>query len=374
MDLKIYKFIRYAAIYGFRRALAKAVGRSNFSWPLVYWSSGISDIGLVGCGQYGLTTVGYFIAKNFGRRFRICFDVDDIAAERASVVLGASRFTVDFDDVIKDNGVNWIYICSSHSTHTPYAVKSLEAGKNVYIEKPVCVDWTQYSQIMSAVKMAGEGKVRCGYNRPHSRALKLLDKVLLDHSDGLSLSCFVSGHLIPADHWYRNSGEGTRIAGNAGHWIDLFVHLLSRRRALPKEFRLSLTTADESARDDNFALAITTDYGDLFSLVLTARSEPIEGINETINLQWGGVIAKIDDFRSLEVWTKTKRSKFKFWPKDAGHEEAITQLGRESVRPWSEVDVSTQLMLYCVDLVRSGGRHITLKCSSEEDLRYMRVV
>ena len=104
------------------------------------------------------------------------------------------------------------------------------------------------------------------------------------------------------------------------------------------------------------ALTLTTERGDLVNIVLTARSEPFEGINETINLQWDGVIAKIDDFRRQSIWRGPDLRRYHYWPKDVGHAGAIAQPFGGARRDWAEVEVSALLTLECARLVVAGER------------------
>jgi len=115
--------------------------------------------------------------------------------------------------------------------------------------------------------------------------------------------------------------------------------------------------ADPSEPDDNLAISITSDMGDLFSVMLSSRTEPFEGIHETINIQHHETIAKIDDFRRLTIWQGEQRLDRRFWPKEVGHAGAIAQpFGGAIQREWDEVVRSTQLMLHIADMVRDRSR------------------
>jgi hypothetical protein len=139
-----------------------------------------------------------------------------------------------------------------------------------------------------------------------------------------------------------------------GHWLDLAIHILSWRQ-LPERFLVQVTYADVATPDDNIIINLSTELGDIISLTLTARSEPFEGINETINFQYQDIIAKIDDFRQLTIWENEQLDKYRYFPKDVGHRLAVTQVFRnpDENRAWDEVVVSTLLMLFITDIVRS---------------------
>ena len=82
-------------------------------------------------------------------------------------------------------------------------------------------------------------------------------------NEPFSVSCFVSGHKIPADHWYKNNDEGTRICGNLGHWIDLAIHFFFWRDHLPSSLDIKITYSDSEDPSDNIAIGISTSMGDI---------------------------------------------------------------------------------------------------------------
>ena len=160
----------------------------------------------------------------------------------------------------------------------------------------------------------------------------------------------MSRYRIPNEHWYRNPKEGTRICGNLRHWRDLAVHILSWKD-LPEKWRISIAYSSKVDLDDNISISMTSARGDLLTFVLTSRSEPFEGINETINFQQGAIIAKIDDFCSMTVWDRDRVWRYRYWPKDVGHLQALVQPFTEPTRDWNEVELSTLLMLTIKDMV-----------------------
>lgn len=348
------KILRYIRLYGLRRTIFKVIARSKMSLPLTLWPSAKQDIALIGCGQFGVTTLGYFLTRRFGRRLKYVFDVDSDSAHRARHVLGASRIASCAHEIFADPEVSYVYIASHHSSHADYAVAALQHGKTAFTEKPVAVTRAQLERLSDAAFRA-EGRLFAGYNRPFSPAiLTLKEWVGAEPMGGVSLSCFVSGHVISKEHWYRRPIEGTRISGNAGHWIDLFCHILAWR-SMPEIFKIQLAQADPDEPDDNFILTIATEKKDIFVLTLTARSEPFEGINETINYQQDDVICKIDDFRKMTVWRGTRVNTWRYWPKDPGHRLAAMQpFIADHIRSWDEVEISTLLMLHVTEMVQNN--------------------
>ena len=231
-----------------------------------------------------------------------------------------------------------------------------------YVEKPLSVSYTQFTDLMGVYKKSNTA-LYVGYNRPFSRAINLIKEkvshvdINIKNSSSFSIEYFISGHKIPTNHWYRNPDEGTRICGNMGHWLDLSIHILAWRK-IPDKFYININYSNLDEPDDNLSVIITTDLHDLIVITLTSRTEPFEGINEVINLQFADIIAKIDDFRKITIWQNEKLYKKKFFPKDVGHERAIMQPFHKDKRNFIEIEISTLLMLSIKDMVIGRNKYL----------------
>lgn len=350
------KVLRYARIYGPMRAFYKVAGRLRIGMPLrlrLLWA-GTPDIGLIGCGQFAFSTIGYYVAGLATSRIGACFDVDASARDSLARALRVPHACTSADDLLATPGLRLVYIASNHASHAPYAIKAVLHGLDVYIEKPIAVDMTQLVDLLSAKRASGRA-MYAGYNRPFAAAFRDLRAAMPVHSElGFSIHCFIAGHRLGPDHWYRLPSEGTRVCGNLGHWLDLMVHVLAWR-GLPDQVRIVVSSADPKEPDDNFVVTITTDRGDLFSVMLSSRNEPFEGIYESIHVQHGETTCHIDDFRRMIVRQGPRLIRRHYWPKDVGHRMAILQpFTSRPARDWHEVELSTLLMLHIADMVRRG--------------------
>ncbi len=340
-------------LYGFKRTLFKAAGRLRLRVPLPTIRRPQPDIGIVGCGQFAFATLGYFLQTTYGRRIAACYDVDSEAARSFARAFQVAELTTSFDALLEIRSLRTLYIASNHASHAEYGARAMRRGLDVYVEKPIAVTHTQLVTLLDAVRNCS-GRVFAGYNRPFSAAiLTLRQQIVIDPKEAFSIQCFVAGHKIPADHWYRRPEEGTRVCGNLGHWLDLMVHVLAWR-GIPDMLEISITASDKNEADDNLSISISTDLGDLFSVMMTSRCEPFEGINETINIQHAETTCKIDDFRHITIWQGSRVSRKRFRPKDVGHRLAVLQpFQNQVVRDWQEVVLSTSLMLHVADMVKS---------------------
>ena len=349
------KLVRFAGIYGWQRALNKAVARTRVAAP--WWelhnalvAGRPADVSVIGCGQFAFSAICFFLRKANENRFLSAFDTDRQQAES----LGRCyrfRQIADTPEAVLDNpALKTLYIVSNHASHTAYAVAGLLRNVDVYVEKPVSVTRAQLVALLVALRQSS-GRLYAGYNRPYARAIRLLRERVTSAGDGaFSISYVINGHRILPDHWYRQPDEGTRICGNLSHWIDLTIHLFAWR-GLPGWVDVQIACANPAEPDDNLTVTFTTDRHDIVTMLLTSRSEPFEGISESINFQYNDLIARIDDFRRMTVWQGVSKQRWQFSPKDVGHERAVLQPFRTDNRDWREVELSTLLMLFIRDMV-----------------------
>ncbi len=352
------KISRYITLYGFERTFIKVASRSKktfFKYLIADYFKPKKNacVSLVGCGQFGFSTISFFLLKNRGNRFLDCYDIDPSRTKLTSSFFGYNQVD-SFEELLNNDKLQIVYIASNHFSHTKYAIECLKKNLSVYLEKPISVSKEQFIDLCNHIKIS-KGKIFAGYNRPYSKCISLITPFVKGVMEPITLSCFISGHQIKKDHWYRNKNEGTRICGNVGHWIDLMVHLLNLRGKIPNQFHVSILSANENEPDENTSITITTDFNDVTNLLITSRTEPFEGINESINFQCKNTIAKIDDFKAIKIWNNDSKISKKFFRKDVGHKKAIDQpfLKSTELREWKEIEVSTLIMLEITDMVLS---------------------
>ena len=360
--VKIFRFIK---IYGFLRTIIKAFGRirPNISFKFLFYLFNPLrkniKVGIIGCGQFPYSTSIYYLTLFSKSKLIWCYDIDYEAARSLAKFYGINNFSDKIE--ILDIDVDLVYIASNHATHTPYAIKFLNKKTNVYIEKPISTDFKQLNELDNLYTRLSNN-LYCGYNRPHSPAIKTMLKYIDRKKYPFTFSCFIVGHFLPDNHWYRDSKEGNRICGNLGHWIDLFVHFLFIRDVNISDINISISYSDTESPSENLVVTFTTPFNDIATITFSARGEPFEGVSETINFQQNELLCKIHDFRLIEIWNGEKYYKKSFWNKDVGHKNAILQPFQQEVsRDWLELNISTRLMLEVSKMVDLNENYKKLK-------------
>lgn len=362
------KVLSYIKIYGVSRTLYKVAGRLRRVPKVLRFRNKDNaqkmSVGFIGCGQFSFATMSYYL--RFSKKFYFKFAYDpDQRATNSFCEFNNIKCKLDSEDSVSMQQVDIVYIASNHHSHSTYAIDALNKGISAYIEKPIAVNWQQFSDVGSAI-VNSKSDTFVGYNRPFSQAIRELSTYMKRGDEAFTLNCFVVGHFIGPEHWYRDPQEGTRVCGNLGHWIDLSIHLLFKKNR-PEYIDVSVNFSDIRQSDDNITVVLTTNLGDLITLTLTSHSEPFEGINESISFHQSGIIADIQDFRRAVFWVGNKKFVRKYRPKDVGHKLAILQPLSKNKRDLEEVRISTALMLEVTDMVRKLEKEKRFLIS---DIRY----
>ena len=110
-----------------------------------------------------------------------------------------------------------------------HVLRALQAGKAVFVEKPLCISEEELLEIETALGDAGETAplLMVGFNRRFSAAAAEVRRFFADADAPLTVSIRFNAGPLPADHWLHHEDEGGgRIIGEACHAIDLATFLV----------------------------------------------------------------------------------------------------------------------------------------------------
>ena len=234
--------------------------------------------------------------------------------------------TSDLDAVLNDPEFQLVVIATRHHEHADQVVRSLAAGKHVFVEKPLATSWEGLEQVVSAVStMTVAPMMMVGFNRRFSPALQMLKERLQGRRSPLMIQYRLNAGYIPLDHWVHGTQGGGRNVGEACHMYDVFRFLVG---APARSVDASAIDPRELpyARNDNFAATLSYEDGSVASLMYTALG-PKTGLGkEHITVFCDGEAFIVDDFRKL---TKASDGSV-LWQSgepDKGHFEELSRFG-----------------------------------------------
>jgi predicted dehydrogenase/threonine dehydrogenase-like Zn-dependent dehydrogenase len=288
---------------------------------------GVLKYALVGAGAFGTSMLVPQMKKRRDRFFLKA--VVSRSASQGGNFARANQVEVlasDIDVVLKDPSIDLVVIATRHHLHADQAVRALEAGKHVFVEKPLALGWEELDRVASAYRsMTSPPLLMVGFNRRFSPALLKVHDAVATRRAPLVIEYRLNAGYIPLDHWVHGSEGGGRNVGEACHMYDVFRALVGKpARAV------SATAIDPGSlpyrRDDNFSATITYEDGSLAHLIYTALG-PKTGLGkERIEVFCDGETYVVDDFKSL-VKSSDGSVLWQSSDIDKGHYEELSRFG-----------------------------------------------
>jgi predicted dehydrogenase len=322
LTVRLRKVARYARLYGPSRTAVKV--RSQYHMKKTYRSlpqlgggSGAGHVGVIGCGKFAYAQIAYFLTRAKGPVLRGAMDTDLNRAASLAQRYDLAYYTDDADRLLADDAIDLVYIASNHASHADYAVRALEAGKAVHIEKPHVVSADQLERLCSAM-VRHRGRVRLGFNRPESRMGGAVADALAGQTGSAAMSWFVVGHEIPADHWYFGEEEGGRVLGNMCHWTDFVLQMVPPAGRFP-----ILITPTPAPDDADILVSYVFGDGSVAAITFSSKGHTFEGVRERFTANKGTAMVFLDDFGRLVIEDEQRRRRSRPLFRDHGHRDAI---------------------------------------------------
>lgn len=138
-------------------------------------------VSVIGVGGMGHGHVERLLTRDDVRIVSLC-DVDQANAERAGQTVNGARGNTptlieDFRKVLEDKAVEAVVVATPHHWHAPIAVRAMQAGKDVYIEKPASHVFREGRVLIEAARKYGR-IVQHGTQMRSSAVTKKADELL----------------------------------------------------------------------------------------------------------------------------------------------------------------------------------------------------
>jgi predicted dehydrogenase len=323
---------------------------------------GSRGVSCLGAGNYVRAVLLHHLRRCQPITVRGVMDIRPEVAAMQGRALQADFCTTAPEAVFEDDGTDLVLIASDHASHADYAIAALRAGKAVHLEKPPAVTPGQLTRLLHCLHSTTNARLHLGYNRPFAPATIELQSRLAVLTGPTSITCRVRGYRLSRAHWYRWPNQGTRIAGNVVHWIDLGYRLTGRRRPTAVEVELR---DGPSPDGDALQLTISFEDGSAATIHFDSGGDPVDGLQEVIEVRKEELNARIDDFRALSIDDHGGHVR-RTYPRDKGHAANMAALaaltpdeGRQA-RTMRDLEVTGAIQFAAERALVAGGGRIEL--------------
>ncbi len=354
-----------------RVEMQPASGRSALASPDTL------KIGVIGAGNFARSMLlphlkGHPQITLAGVATRTPLESRDVADR-----FGFGYAATDPDQVLQDAAIQAVIIATRHDSHASLAVRALQAGKAVHVEKPLAMTEVELEAVVEVYRQlaAGAGAspfLMVGFNRRFAPLVRQAADFFALRSEPLAMSFRINAGYLPLDHWTQDlEVGGGRIVGEVCHFLDLFQFLAGAQltsvyaRALPNQGRY---------RDDNLAITAALADGSVGNVLYVANGDKAQG-KEYLEIFCEGSAAVLDDYQSLALYRGRKQVS-RQGARDKGHHgemlawvEALRS-GQSEPVPFTHAVTATRAT-FAVQQSLSSGQPVslpvldTLKGSSE---------
>jgi len=277
-------------------------------------------------GKIGLALVG---AGSFARQMHIpniknsaIFDLRAVVSGGTSAAQVAGKenvplATTDLREALGSPGVDAVLITTRHQLHAEQAISAAQAGKHIFVEKPMVLSVAEATATLGSVNTSGV-LLTVGFNRRAASTARALKQALDGIQTQKTIIFRVNAGAIPASHWLNDHSEGGgRLLGEGVHFIDFVCGMMNSQPVY--------VSAQGSADGQNFVITVGFADESLGSVIYAAEGDSLFP-KERVEVFAGKGVAVLDDFKTLE-FTGMVGERIK-GAQDKGHAALLENFGK----------------------------------------------
>jgi predicted dehydrogenase/threonine dehydrogenase-like Zn-dependent dehydrogenase len=274
--------------------------------------------------------VGFIGAGSFARRHLIPLaDRHGLVLDRVATASGVSaasaaeqfrfrRGACTVDELLADDAISGVVVATRHDLHGRLVLAAAQAGKGVFVEKPLCVSEEELAALQTELDRADAPPLVVGFNRRFAPMTEALRSHLDPAGGPTNVVVRVNGGPLPADHWLNDlQAGGGRLLGEGCHFLDLIV-ALARSNPVAVSAQARQRTDEPAQSSQDFSVSVRFADGSLGVLLYGTAGAPSAG-KELIEAHREQRSGRIDDFRSLRLWGAGRGRSQRARAQDKGH-------------------------------------------------------
>ena len=315
-------------------------------------------VSVAGAGLFAGATLIPALKRIPGVHLRGLVSAHGLTARTLGESSGFSFSASALDEALGDPQTDAVFILTRHHLHAAQTIAALEAGKHVFVEKPLCLTSEELERIRVAQSQRPRQLVMVGFNRRFAPLAQRM-RAFLETGEPRLLSYRVNAGYLPPDHWTQDPEQGGgRLLGEGCHFLD-FANWF-HGEAPTQVFARPMGDAGKY-RQDNFVVTLAYPSGGVATVMYAANGDTSAG-KERIEAFSAGRSAVLQDFRSLDLHQngRIERHRERFRA-DKGHADECrafceaVRTGTASPIPFEDLVISTRTALAAAESLSTGA-------------------
>ena len=258
--------------------------------------------------------------------------------------------TSDYKEILSDQSVDLVIITTRHNSHYEIVRDSLLSDKNVFVEKPLCLNKSELDELIKLYSTK-DNKVTVGFNRRFAPFSLKAKEIISNSNVPVNIVINVNAGFIEDKSWVHDMKiGGGRIIGEACHFIDLCTYFTG---SLIKKVCSNSLGINPRENTDN--LSILLNYKDGSNAVINYFSNGSKSYSkERIEIYSSNRILIIDNWRKM-IGYGFKNFSFLKKKQDKGHYNQFKELlenqnnPKNQLIPFEEITNTTKASFAAID-------------------------
>jgi predicted dehydrogenase/threonine dehydrogenase-like Zn-dependent dehydrogenase len=255
-------------------------------------------LGFIGAGNYATSMLLPHLGEGAGVELVSVATTTSLSGINAQRKFGFGTVTTDVATILDDDSLDAVVIVTRHASHARLVCTALERGHSVFVEKPLALTGEQLDSVLATVDTTGNDRLMVGFNRRFAPLVDELRGRMAGARGPFSARYLVNAGRLDSGSWYLNEElEGSRFAGEGGHFIDTLSALIGQpvtevqAMAAGADVQAALRFADGSVATISYATGGSSRFP-----------------KETLDITGGSRNGRLDNFQRVSVWSSRGRS------------------------------------------------------------------
>jgi len=283
------------------------------------------NIAFVGAGSYAQSHLLPNIMKDSGIVMKGVLTSSGTTSRTVAEKYKFEFCTSNENDIFDNPEINTVFIATRHNTHADYVIKALKAGKNVFVEKPLCLKEEELNEIVGIYNQINQRNrtdqrnqiLMVGFNRRFSPLTEILKQKL--GSGPMSMIYRVNAGPTPPDSWIQDKDiGGGRIIGEVCHFVDFLTYI---NASLPTHVFATALPQPDNKQD---ILNVNLEFQNGSIGTISYFSNGSKSLNkEYVEIYSSGATAVLKDFKKLKIYGGRVNFSKSLFVQDKGQREMI---------------------------------------------------
>jgi predicted dehydrogenase/threonine dehydrogenase-like Zn-dependent dehydrogenase len=335
-------------------------------------SAGPVRLGVLGAGLFANATLLPAIQKLPEVELIGIASAGGLHARHSAQKFGFAYAASNDDEILNDPNINTVAILTRHDLHAGLVTRALQAGKHVFVEKPLAVNLDQLSEVSENLLSATQSLLAVGFNRRFAPLAQHLVSFIFPggkaavaegRHPALYMHYRINAGYIPPNHWTHDPAQGGgRIIGEGCHFVDFLTFLAG---AAPVSVTAVALPDQGRYCEDNVSMTYSFPDGSIGVVDYLANGDKSFG-KERLEVFCGGRIAVLDDFRSLQMvydghQKMVKSAQDKGWKDEWVAFATAIRTGGQPPIPYEQLVGVTKATFAAMQSLRNAGQSIEVK-------------